>query len=192
MLLYDILNMESTTQTSARTTVTAARRLRSLHLPSSNGGGGGGGSDLSRRFNSLRRPNNSNTTTSTISTEPLPTPPATSNNIDYTPLDLPQKVHIKLVPNVGMTNRCFVFDVVDRELEIGGPPLKLGRYSDRTIVSDRLSFKSKVVSRYHAEIWLSEEDGKVCIENAICSFPNHILHGAVSIDDYYYVLSSFF
>lgn len=172
MLLYDILNMESTTQTSARTTVTAARRLRSLHLPSSNGG-----SELSRRFNSLRRPNNNTTTsTSTISTTPLPTPPTTSNNIDNTPLDLPQKVHIKLVPNVGMTSRCFVFDVVDRELEIGGPPLKLGRYSDRTVVSDRLSFKSKVVSRYHAEIWLSEEDGKVCTETQLIQSPSMNLY----------------
>jgi hypothetical protein len=72
-------------------------------------------------------------------------------------------VHIKLVPNVGTTNRCFVFDVVDRELESGGPPLKLGRYSDRTVVSDRLSFKSKVVSRYHAEIWISDLDGKVWV-----------------------------
>lgn len=75
------------------------------------------------------------TTTITDTTAATTTTPA---------VDIPQKVHIKLVPNVGMTNRCFVFDVVDRELESGGPALKLGRYSDRTVVTDRISFKSKV------------------------------------------------
>lgn len=175
MLLYGILNMEntesSTTTTAATTTTTSlprtARRLRSLHLPSSSASSSSNHatSELGRRFHSLRR---STTTTSTLSTTPpillqnpipvsalVPTPPPT--NIEH------KKVHIKLVPNVGMTNRCFVFDVVDRELESGGSVLKLGRYSDRTIVSDRLSFKSKVVSRYHAEIWLSDQDGKVRI-----------------------------
>lgn len=156
MLLYDILIMEDIVESSPRTTATTTRRLRSLHLPSS---GSNSTNEISRRFNSLRRPNTSNTSplglqsitppTNDIVTEPIVTEPQI------------QKVHIKLVPNVGMTNRCFVFDVVDRELEMGGSGLKLGRYSDRTIVSDRLSFKSKVVSRYHAEIWLSEEDGKV-------------------------------
>ncbi|CAO3616750.1 unnamed protein product [Mucor hiemalis] len=175
--------MESTTET-ARTTITAARRLRSLHLPSSNGG-----SELSRRFNSLRRPNNNASTTTTLTTA-LPTP-STGNTINHTTpantstFDLPQKVHIKLVPNVGMTSRCFVFDVVDHELESGGAPLKLGRYSDRTIVSDRLSFKSKVVSRYHAEIWLSEEDGKIYIKDSGSSsgtFVNHIRLSAANTE----------
>lgn len=143
----------SSSSSSPRTTTT--RRLRSLHLPSS----GSPTNEISRRFTSLRRPNTTNTSPLGLQT--------TNHESLVTTTDLPntstsnEKVHIKLVPNVGMTNRCFVFDVVDRELEMGGSGLKLGRYSDRTIVSDRLSFKSKVVSRYHAEIWLSEEDGKV-------------------------------
>lgn len=166
MLLYGILNMEHTTEsssTTATTTITSlprtARRLRSLHLPSSSGSLSSSNSttsELGRRFNSLRRPTTTSSALSTTPpiTEPTPTPPSTAA-IEH------KKVHIKLVPNVGMTNRCFVFDVVDRELESGGSVLKLGRYSDRTVVSDRLSFKSKVVSRYHAEIWLSDQDGKV-------------------------------
>ncbi|KAG2201168.1 hypothetical protein INT46_001135 [Mucor plumbeus] len=180
----------STTTTATTTTATSlprtVRRLRSLHLPSSSVSSASSNHatfELGRRFNSLRR---STTTTSTISTTPpislqnpisvstlipTPTPPPTTTNIEH------KKVHIKLVPNVGMISRCFVFDVVDRELESGGSVLKLGRYSDRTVVSDRLSFKSKVVSRYHAEIWLSDQDGKIYIKDSGSSsgtFVNHI------------------
>ncbi|KAF1806697.1 SMAD/FHA domain-containing protein [Mucor lusitanicus] len=111
-----------------------------------------------------------------MATTPTPTP---STAIEH------KKVHIKLVPNVGMTNRCFVFDVVDRELESGGSVLKLGRYSDRTVVSDRLSFKSKVVSRYHAEIWLSDQDGKIYIRDSGSSsgtFVNHIRLAAANTE----------
>lgn len=71
------------------------------------------------------------------------------------------KAFIRLVPHVGLSHKCFVFDIVDRELERDGSVLGLGRYSDRTVVSDRISFKSKVVSRFHAELWLSKYDGKV-------------------------------
>ncbi|KAI8099557.1 uncharacterized protein BX664DRAFT_321597 [Halteromyces radiatus] len=70
---------------------------------------------------------------------------------------------IRLVPNVGMATRCFVFDVIERTLH-SGVILKLGRYSDRNACSDRLSFKSKVVSRCHAEIW--QEDGKIYIKDS--------------------------
>ncbi|CAO3591332.1 unnamed protein product [Absidia cylindrospora] len=70
--------------------------------------------------------------------------------------------HIRLVPNVGMATRCFVFDVIERTLHTG-VVLKLGRYSDRNACSDRLSFKSKVVSRCHAEIW--QENGKIYIKD---------------------------
>ncbi|KAI8074209.1 uncharacterized protein B0P05DRAFT_580108 [Gilbertella persicaria] len=137
------------------TTTTTTRRLRSLHLPSSSSA-----TDISRRFNSLRRSANK-------TTEPK------------------KKIRIKLVPNVGITNRCFVFDVIDRELERGGSVLKLGRYSDRTVISDRLSFKSKVVSRYHAEIWLSDIDGKIYIKDSGSSsgtFVNHIRLAAANTE----------
>lgn len=157
MLLYDILKMENivdsqpSTATTTPSTTTTTRRLRSLHLPSSSSAGTN--NEISRRFTSLRRPTTTSNTQSPLINH-------TTAHDDTEESVTVQKVHIKLVPNVGMTNRCFVFDVVNRELELGGSGLKLGRYSDRTIVSDRLSFKSKVVSRYHAEIWLAE-DGKV-------------------------------
>jgi hypothetical protein len=66
--------------------------------------------------------------------------------------------HIRLVPNVGLSSRSFVFEVIDRDLE-PGLVYKIGRFSDRNAMSDRLSFKSKVVSRNHAELWT--EEGKV-------------------------------
>ncbi|KAL9556300.1 hypothetical protein MBANPS3_001919 [Mucor bainieri] len=182
----------STTTTTTTTTATAtatslprtARRLRSLHLPSSSASFSSSShatSELGRRFNSLRRPT---TTSSALSTTPPITAPVAPTSTTATAVEH-KKVHIKLVPNVGMTNRCFVFDVVDRELESGGSVLKLGRYSDRTVVSDRLSFKSKVVSRYHAEIWLSDQDGKIYIRDSGSSsgtFVNHIRLAAANTE----------
>jgi pSer/pThr/pTyr-binding forkhead associated (FHA) protein len=48
--------------------------------------------------------------------------------------------------------------VIDKELE-PGILYRIGRFSDRNTIDQRLSFKSKVVSRNHAEIW--SENGKV-------------------------------
>ncbi|KAG1146427.1 hypothetical protein G6F37_004749 [Rhizopus arrhizus] len=90
--------------------------------------------------------------------------------------DEENSIHIRLIPNVGTTNRCFVFDVINRKLVAGGPSVKLGRYSDRAVISNRLSFKSKVVSRYHAEIWAGE-DKKLYIKDTCSSsgtFVNHV------------------
>lgn len=177
MLLYDILKMENTVDSSPPSTTTTTRRLRSLHLPSSSSSSSASSNnEISRRFNSLRRPtttshtinyNNSNSNAAaTVAAAVVATEPTINDTTEEVDI---QKVQIRLVPNVGMTNRCFVFDVVDRELEMSESGLKLGRYSDRTVVSDRLSFKSKVVSRYHAEIWLSE-DGKVYLFNMFFFF----------------------
>ncbi|KAI9299521.1 SMAD/FHA domain-containing protein, partial [Cunninghamella echinulata] len=72
-------------------------------------------------------------------------------------------VHIRLVPNIGMTSRCFIFDIIDRDLT-SSTKLKIGRYSERNVMSDRISFKSKVVSRTHAELWV-DEDNKAFIKD---------------------------
>ena len=65
---------------------------------------------------------------------------------------------VRLVPNVGLSSRSFVFNIIDRELE-NGTMYRIGRFSERNALTDRLSFKSKVVSRNHAELWA--EQGKV-------------------------------
>ncbi|GAN02779.1 SMAD/FHA domain-containing protein [Mucor ambiguus] len=69
---------------------------------------------------------------------------------------------MRLVPNVGISSRSFVFEIIDRELE---PSViyRIGRFSDRNAQTERLSFKSKVVSRNHAELWT--EQGKVFIRD---------------------------
>lgn len=69
---------------------------------------------------------------------------------------------MRLVPNVGISSRSFVFEIIDRELE-PGVIYRIGRFSDRNAQADRLSFKSKVVSRNHAELWT--ETGKVFIRD---------------------------
>lgn len=69
---------------------------------------------------------------------------------------------MRLVPNVGISSRSFVFEIIDRELE-PGVIYRIGRFSDRNALSDRLSFKSKVVSRNHAELWT--EQGKVYLRD---------------------------
>ncbi|KAI9022163.1 hypothetical protein CLU79DRAFT_751442 [Phycomyces nitens] len=71
--------------------------------------------------------------------------------------------HIRLIPDLGLTSRSFVFDVIERTLHPGNI-IRLGRYSEKTPASEKVSFKSKVVSRCHAELWV--EDGKVFIRDA--------------------------
>jgi hypothetical protein len=83
------------------------------------------------------------------------TTPTRPTEQDSAPVVRPR---IRLVPNVGLSSRSFVFEVIDRELE-PGVTYRIGRFSDRNALADRLSFKSKVVSRGHSEIWT--EQGKV-------------------------------
>lgn len=126
---------------------------------------------ISRGFASLRRAHRRLSNSSPTSPIVLPTTDTTSLsavevNTTEEPVSHPTcdteaiitHPRIRLVPNVGLSNRSFVFDIVDRELE-PGLVYRVGRFSDRNIVSERLSFKSKVVSRNHAEIWT--EHGKV-------------------------------
>lgn len=90
------------------------------------------------------------------SAQPSPAQPSSADSESATNTNV--RPRIRLVPNVGLSNRSFVFEIVDRELE-PGVHYRIGRFSDRNIVSERLSFKSKVVSRNHAELWT--ENGKV-------------------------------
>lgn len=75
-----------------------------------------------------------------------------------------QTAHIRIVPNIDNPSRSLIFDIVDRDLEVGSV-IKMGRYSERHANIDCMSFKSKVVSRCHCEVW-AETDGKVtCSDN---------------------------
>lgn len=58
------------------------------------------------------------------------------------------KNHIRLIP----CRDSLAFNTIERDL-FESTVLKLGRFTDRSPMYDRISFKSKVVSRGHAEIW---------------------------------------
>lgn len=71
----------------------------------------------------------------------------------------PQSVHIRIVPSIENPSRSLVFSIIERDLEVGRV-IKIGRFTDRSSIQNHISFRSKVCSRAHAEIWLNNE-GKV-------------------------------
>lgn len=89
---------------------------------------------------------------------------------------------IRLVPHLD-SRRSLKFDPISRDVKEGDAPLRIGRFTDRTGLgianapgSNKLAFKSKVVSRAHAEIW-AETGGKFFIRDTKSSsgtFLNHI------------------
>ncbi|KAF9069193.1 hypothetical protein BDP27DRAFT_1325778 [Rhodocollybia butyracea] len=72
---------------------------------------------------------------------------------------------LRLVPHLE-SNRSLRFDVITRDMRPGDPVIRIGRFTDRngnnTTASSinsnphtfKLAFRSKVVSRAHAEIWV--------------------------------------
>ncbi|KAL0075303.1 SMAD/FHA domain-containing protein, partial [Phycomyces blakesleeanus] len=84
-------------------------------------------------------------------------------------------LHVRIVPSIENPNRCMIFDIVDRVLE-AGTIIKLGRFAERAMAENHLSFKSKVVSRSHCEIRM-EHDGKLYVRDTRSSsgtFLNHV------------------
>lgn len=65
---------------------------------------------------------------------------------------------IRIVPHIEGP-RSLHFDIIEREVP-EGVVIKIGRFTDKAHVPNRVTFKSKVVSRGHAEIWT--EGNKVC------------------------------
>lgn len=104
----------------------------------------------------------------TISSNP-PAPQPTTNpttNAPIIPTVPPSGTgpshRIRLVPQLD-SRGSLRFDPITRDLHIGDPPLRIGRFTDRSglglaavnaLGSNKLAFKSKVVSRAHAEIWV--------------------------------------
>lgn len=110
------------------------------------------------------------------------TPPA--NNAPANPNPNSHPYRIRLVPHLD-THRSLHFVPISRDVREGDPPLRIGRFTDRSgnnvaaanaTGSNKLAFKSKVVSRAHAEIWC-EAGGKFFIKDTKSSsgtFLNHI------------------
>jgi pSer/pThr/pTyr-binding forkhead associated (FHA) protein len=85
---------------------------------------------------------------------PAAASPSGSSAADATPKPVP---HIRIVPHLDAP-RSLHFDVVDKDVP-DGFVLKIGRFTDKQNLPNRITFKSKVVSRGHAEIFT--EGGKV-------------------------------
>ncbi|KAF8962064.1 hypothetical protein BDZ97DRAFT_1663358 [Flammula alnicola] len=91
---------------------------------------------------------------------------------------------IRLVPHLD-TRRSLRFDAISRDLGEGNPALRIGRFTDRSglglaavnaLGSNKLAFRSKVVSRAHAEIWV-EHGGRFFVKDTKSSsgtFLNHV------------------
>ncbi|THH17931.1 hypothetical protein EW146_g2976 [Bondarzewia mesenterica] len=100
-------------------------------------------------------------------------------------MTMPQPSHrIRLVPQID-GRRSLRFDPIMRDVFEGDSPLRIGRFTDRSglgvaaansLGSNKLAFKSKVVSRAHAEVWC-EAGGKFLIKDTKSSsgtFLNHV------------------
>ncbi|KAH7915498.1 SMAD/FHA domain-containing protein [Hygrophoropsis aurantiaca] len=95
----------------------------------------------------------------------------------------PSYHRIRLVPHLD-SRRTLRFEPITRDLKDGDLPLRIGRFTDRSgiglaaanaLSSNKLAFKSKVVSRAHAEIW--SEGAKFLIKDTKSSsgtFLNHV------------------
>ncbi|KAF9481763.1 hypothetical protein BDN70DRAFT_930595 [Pholiota conissans] len=91
---------------------------------------------------------------------------------------------IRLVPHLD-TRRSLRFDAISRDLKEGDAPLRIGRFTDRSglglaavnaLGSNKLAFRSKVVSRAHAEVWV-ESGGRFFVKDTKSSsgtFLNHV------------------
>ena len=91
---------------------------------------------------------------------------------------------IRLVPHLD-SHRALHFEPISRDVREGDPALRIGRFTDRSGMgiaalnaqnTNKLAFKSKVVSRAHAEVWC-EPGGKFFIKDTKSSsgtFLNHM------------------
>jgi pSer/pThr/pTyr-binding forkhead associated (FHA) protein len=91
---------------------------------------------------------------------------------------------IRLVPHLD-SRRSLRFDPITRDVVEGDAALRIGRFTERSGIaisqanalnSNKLAFKSKVVSRAHAEVWC-EPGGKFFIKDTKSSsgtFLNHV------------------
>lgn len=94
-----------------------------------------------------------------------------------------QTHRIRLVPHLD-SRRTLRFEPITRDLKDNDTPLRIGRFTDRSGIglaavnalnTNKLAFKSKVVSRAHAEIWA--DSGKFYIKDTKSSsgtFLNHL------------------
>jgi pSer/pThr/pTyr-binding forkhead associated (FHA) protein len=127
--------------------------------------------------------NNNNATGATNPAGTYPTTAAPASSSSGAPAGALMH-RIRLVPHLD-TRRSLRFDAISRDLREGDPALRIGRFTDRSglglaavnaLGSNKLAFRSKVVSRAHAEIWV-ELGGKFYVKDTKSSsgtFLNHV------------------
>ncbi|KAK3831102.1 MAG: SMAD/FHA domain-containing protein [Linnemannia gamsii] len=84
--------------------------------------------------------------------------------------------HIRIVPHLDAP-RSLHFEVVDKDVPEGFI-LKIGRFTDKQALPNRVTFKSKVVSRGHAEIYT--ELGRFYIRDTKSSSGTFLNHARLS------------
>ncbi|KAJ7795905.1 hypothetical protein B0H14DRAFT_3887911 [Mycena olivaceomarginata] len=99
---------------------------------------------------------------------PAPIPPAPAPAATTTGAAGGTGTHrIRLVPHLD-SRRSLRFDPIARDLKPGEPALRIGRFTDRSglglaavnaLSTNKIAFKSKVVSRAHAEVWIEDASG---------------------------------
>ncbi|OLY84779.1 putative E3 ubiquitin-protein ligase dma1 [Smittium mucronatum] len=99
-----------------------------------------------------------------------------SETSSETPADSQTSIpHIRIVPHIVDVRHCLYFDVIDRDVP-ESLVLKVGRFTEKfSHQLSRVAFKSKVVSRSHAEIW--SENGEFFLRDTKSSsgtFLNHM------------------
>ncbi|KAJ1918612.1 hypothetical protein H4219_002485 [Mycoemilia scoparia] len=118
---------------------------------------------------------------STVTTAPTSSSAPTgqqhrNNNVDTNNDAEENKVpHIRIVPHIVDVRKCLYFEVIDRDVP-EGQVLKVGRFTERASQQlSRIAFKSKVVSRVHAEIWSEHEQIYIKdVKSSSGTFLNHM------------------
>ncbi|RUS13476.1 hypothetical protein BC937DRAFT_95252, partial [Endogone sp. FLAS-F59071] len=110
-----------------------------------------------------QRPAAAPTTAQPISILRQPPAITTSDSMNQSPANeatVPQSPsappHLRIVPHFD-SPRSLHFEPIERDVP-EETTIKIGRFTDRVFMANRITFKSKVVSRGHAEIWT--EGGK--------------------------------
>ncbi|CAE6350882.1 unnamed protein product [Rhizoctonia solani] len=121
---------------------------------------------------------------------PIHTDSASNTPREATPAGTGPTHRLRLVPHLDPQARTLHFEPIVREVRSGGAVLRIGRFTDRAVTaarqsdSTKIAFKSKVVSRAHAEIWCAP-NGKFMIRDTRSSsgtFLNHTRLSAPNIE----------
>lgn len=134
-------------------------------------------SRLTRTFSGQRRQRRNqempsiSTAATSMTAEPSPTsaPPVSS---PFHAISETKPPHVRIVPSLEAPGQSLIFSVIEMDLE-NGNLVKIGRFTDRRNLPNRVTFRSKVVSRAHAEMW--SEGRKVKLKKLFSVVPRGVV-----------------